>query len=86
MAALNRQANSGYESANKPKKKRRNKRKTYGGREERENKTTTTNDRYFLKRKVRQVTTTLQGSRRSQDYPCHSYIVNERYNPTNKRS
>ena len=37
MAALNRQANSGYESANKPKKKRRNKRKTYGGREEREN-------------------------------------------------
>ena len=32
------------------------------------------------------VTTTLQGSRRSQDYPCHSYIVNERYNPRNKSS
>ena len=32
------------------------------------------------------VTTTLQGSRRSRDYPPHSYIVNERYNPRNKRS
>ena len=30
------------------------------------------------------VTTTLQGSRGSQDYPPHSYIVNERYNPRNK--
>ena len=39
MAALIRQANSGYELANKPKMK---KRKTYGGREERENKTTNT--------------------------------------------
>ena len=29
---------------------------------------------------------TLRGSRRSQDYPPHSYIVNERYNPRNKRS
>ena len=32
------------------------------------------------------VTTTLWGSRRSRDYPPHSYIVNERYNPRNKRS
>ena len=32
------------------------------------------------------VITTLRGSRRSQDYPPHSYIVNERYNPRNKRS
>ena len=32
------------------------------------------------------VTTTLLGSRRSRDYPPHSYIVNERYNPRNKRS
>ena len=31
------------------------------------------------------VTTTLRGSRRSRDYPPHSYIVNERYNPKNKR-
>ena len=32
------------------------------------------------------VTTTLRVSRRSQDYPPHLYIVNERYNPRNKRS
>ena len=47
------------------------------------------------------VTTTLRGSRRSRttphiermrglvkhrDYPPHSYIVNERYNPRNKRA
>ena len=32
------------------------------------------------------VTTTLRGSRRSRDYPPHSYIVNERYNPRNKRN
>ena len=32
------------------------------------------------------VTTTLRGSRRSGDYPPHSYIVNERYNLRNKRS
>ena len=32
------------------------------------------------------VTTTLRGSRRSRDYPPHSYIVNELYNPRNKRS
>ena len=31
------------------------------------------------------VTTILRGSRRSRDYPPHSYIVNERYNPRNKR-
>ena len=31
------------------------------------------------------VTTTLRGSRRSRHYPPHSYIVNERYNPRNKR-
>ena len=50
MAALNRQANSGYESANKPKiKRKKKKRKTYGGREEREN-----SNKHFLKRKRRQ--------------------------------
>ena len=32
------------------------------------------------------VTTTLQGSRRSWVYPPHSYIINERYNPGNKRA
>ena len=32
------------------------------------------------------VTTTLQGSKCSQDYTPHSYIINERYNPRNKRS
>ena len=32
------------------------------------------------------VTTTLRGSRRSRDYPPHSYIVNEQYNLRNKRS
>ncbi len=32
------------------------------------------------------VTTTLRGSRRSRDYPPHSYIVNERYNLRNKRA
>ena len=32
------------------------------------------------------VTTTLRGSRRSRNYPPHSYIVNERYNPRNKRA
>ena len=32
------------------------------------------------------VITTLRGSRRSRDYPPHSYIVNELYNPRNKRS
>ena len=32
------------------------------------------------------VTTTLRGSRRSRDYLPHSYIVNEQYNPRNKRS
>ena len=32
------------------------------------------------------VTTTLRGSRRSRDYPPHSYIVNERYNLRNKTS
>ena len=30
------------------------------------------------------VTTILRGSRRSRDYPPHSYIVNERYNTRNK--
>ena len=51
MAALIRQANSGYELANKPEIKT----KEYGGREERENKTTTTTtNKHFLKRKRRQ--------------------------------
>jgi len=28
----------------------------------------------------------MRGSRRSRDCPPHSYIVNERYNPRNKRA
>ena len=32
------------------------------------------------------VTTTLWDSRRSRDYTPHWYIVNERYNPRNKRA
>ena len=32
------------------------------------------------------MTTTLRDSRRSRDYPPHSYIVNERYNSRNKRA
>ena len=49
MAALIRQANSGYELANKPKIKK----KDVWWKEERENITTTTN-KHFLKRKRRQ--------------------------------
>jgi len=52
MAALIRQANSGYELAIKPKIKKKDK-KTYEGRLERENKTITAN-KHFLKRKRRQ--------------------------------
>ena len=50
MAALTRQANSGYELANKPKIKKKD---IWWKRRERENKTTTTN-KHFLKRKRRQ--------------------------------
>ena len=49
MAALIRQANSGYELANKPEIKT-----SYGGREERENKTTT--NKHFLKMSASNVT------------------------------
>ena len=31
------------------------------------------------------VTTTLRGSRRLRDYPPHSSIINERYNPKNNK-
>ena len=50
MAALIRQANSGYELANKPKIKTKD---VWWKRRERENKTTTTN-KHFQKRKRRQ--------------------------------
>ena len=50
MAALIRQANSGYELVNKPKIKTKD---VWWKREERENKTMTTN-KHFLKRKRRQ--------------------------------
>ena len=109
MAALIRQANSGYKLANKPKIKTKD---VWWKRRERENKsTTTTTNKHFLRKKKEEagnvseqrdkggiyvirvhdtthlaVTTTLRGSRRSRDYPPHSYIVNERYNPRNKRS
>ena len=52
MAALIRQANSGYELANKPKIKTKD---VWWKRRERENKTmTTTTNKHFLKRKRRQ--------------------------------
>ena len=52
MAALIRQANSGYELANKPKIKTKD---VWWNRRERENKTTTTTtNKHFVKRKRRQ--------------------------------
>ena len=105
MAALIRQANSGYELANKPEIKTK---EVWWKR--REGKQNDNNNRQTLSEKKEEarnvseqrdkgwihvirvhdtthlaVTTTLRGSRRSRDYPPHSYIVNERYNPRNKR-
>ena len=103
MAALIRQANSGYELANKPKTK-----DVWWKRRERKQ-NDDNNNKHTLSEKKEEagnvseqldkswihlicvhdttrlaVTPTLQASRRSRDYPPHSYIVNERYNPRNK--
>ena len=105
MAALIRQANSGYELANKPKIKTKdvwwkrregkqnndnNKRTLSEKKEEAENVSEQRDKGWIHVIRVQDTThlavTTLRGSRRSRDYPSHSYIVNERYNPTNKRS
>ena len=105
MAALIRQANSGYELANKPEIKTKD---VWWKR--REGKQNNDNNKQTLSEKKEEagnvseqrdkgwihiirvhdtthlaVTTTLRSSRRSRDYPTHSYIVNERYNPRNKR-
>ena len=100
MAALIRQANSGYKLANKPKIKtkdvwwKREKTKqqqTLSEKKEAGNVSKQCDKGWIHVIHVRDtthlaVTTTLQGSRRSRDYPPHSYIVNELYNPRNKRS
>ena len=104
MAALIRQANSGYELANKAKIKMKV--------EEKREKTKQRQQQQTISKKKEgagnvneqrhkgwiqvirvhdtthlAVTTILRGSRRSRDYPPHSYrIVNERYNPRNKRA
>jgi len=98
MAVLIRQANSGYELANKPKIKTKD--VWWKRRERKQN-----NNKQTLSENVSEqrdkgwiyvirvhdtnhlaVTTTLRGSRRSRDYPpVYWFIVNERYNPRNKR-
>ena len=107
MAALIRQANSGYEMANKLKIKTKD--LLWKRRERKQN--NDNNNKQTLSEKKEEAgnvseqrdkgwihvirvhdtthlaaTTTLRSSRRSRDYPLHSYIVNERYNPRNKRS
>ena len=107
MAALIRQANSGYELANKPKIKKKD---VWWKRRERKQNIDHNNKQTLSEKKKEAgnvseqrdngwihvirvhdtthlaVTTTLRAGRRSRDYPRHSYIVNERYNPKNKRS
>ena len=105
MAALIRQANSGYELVNKPKiktkdvwwkrrerKQNNNNKQTLSEKKEEAGNVSEQRDKGWI-HVIRvhdathlAVTTTLRGSRRSRDYPPHSYIVNERYNPRNKRS
>ena len=106
MAALIRQANSGYELANKPKTttkdiwwKRRerkqnndkNNKQTLSEKKEKAGNVSEQRDKGRIHViRVHDTThlavTTLRGSRRSRDYPPHSYIVNERYNSRNKRT
>ena len=106
MAALTRQAGSGYELANKPEIKakdvwwKRRERKPYNNnnkrtlpekKEEAGNVSEQRDKGWIHVIRVHDtthlaVTTKLWGSRRSRDYPPHSYIVNERYNLRNKRS
>ena len=105
MAALIRQANSGYELVNKPKiktkdvwwkrrerKQNNNNKQTLSEKKEEAGNVSEQRDKGWI-HVIRvhdtthlAVTTTLLGSRRSRDYPPNSYIVNERYNPRNKRS
>ncbi len=106
MAALIRQANSGYELANKPKIKTKdvwwkrrerkqndnNNKQTLSEKKEEAGNVSEQHDKGWI-HVIRvhdtthlAVTTTLRGSRRSRDYPPHSSIVNERYNPRNKKS
>ena len=106
MADLIRQANSGYELANKPKIKTKD---VWWKRRERKQNNHNNNKQTLSKKKEEAgnvseqrdkgwlhvirvhdtthlaVTTTLRGSRRSRDYPPNSYIINERYNPRNKK-
>ena len=107
MAALIRQANIGYELANKPKIKTKD---VWWKRRERKQNNDNNNKQTLSEKKEEAgnvseqrdkgrihvirlhdtthlaVTTTQRGSRRSRDNPPHSYIVNGRYNPRNKRS
>ena len=105
MAALIRQANSGYELANKPKIKTKdvwwkrrqrnqnndnNNKQTLSEKKEEAGNVSEQRDKGWIHViRIHDTThlavTTLRGSRRSRDYPPHSYIVNERYNPRNKR-
>ena len=107
MAALIRQANSGYELTNKPKIKTKDvwwKRRESKQNNDNNNKQTLSEKKEEAGNVSEQrdkgwvhvirvhdtthlaVTTTLQGSRRSRDYPPHSYIVNGRYKSRNERS
>ena len=107
MAALIRQANSGYELANKPKIKTKN--VWWKRRERKQNNDNNNKQTHFEKKEEAgnvseqrdkgwihvihvhdtihlAVTTALWGSRRSRDYPPHLYILNDCYNPRNKRA
>ena len=107
MTALFRQANSGYELANKLEIKTKDvwwKRREGKQNHDNNNKQTLSEKKEEAGNVSKQrdkgwihvihvhdtthlaVTTTLRGSRHSRDYPPHLYIVNERYNPRNKRS
>ena len=105
MAALIRQANSGYELANKPEIKTKdvwwkrserkqnndNNKQTLSEKKEEAGNVSEQCDKGWihvirLQYTTHLAVTTLRGSRRSRDYPPHSYIVNERYNPRNKRN
>ena len=105
MAALIKQANSGYQMPNKPEiktkdvwwkrregKQNNNNKQTLSEKKEEAGNVSEQRDKGRI-HVIRvhdtthlAVTTTLRGSRRSRDYPPHSYIVNERYNLRNKRS
>ena len=97
MATLTRQANSGYELANKPKIKTKD---VWWKRRERKQNNDNNNKQTLSEKKEEAGNVSEQctrhnplssdnntaGSRRSRDYPPHSYIVNERYNPRHKKA